>query len=193
MTLHRTTVQSDLQIDLNDPASCLSRGLKVVEYPCACALRIIDRVMTPETRELEPDQYVGIRSYRFKTPLDRFSIYITFANLKAVPDSAYPTLKWRIQLGVGQENERTVEGTYTPDGPNEVGLLVSFCSGMLFSTMDLCFNIDDPSGQDRSMTFQLGAHLMLATTCFPIANCGENGTITWIRPPTQPTPVILAT
>lgn len=190
MTLNRTPLKADYQIDLNDDAQCIRRKLQVKEFPC-CALQIKDSNIVPETRELQSDEYVGVRGYRFKTPLDRFSIYLTFARLLAVPGHPYPTLKWRIQLGVGQENERMIEGQYTPTKDDETGLLVSFCSGMLFSSMDLCFNISDPSGHNRAMYFQLGAHLMLATTCFPIANCGENGTITWIRPPTQPTPTII--
>lgn len=191
MTLHRTPVREDYQIDMRERAACGEKLRLFRQHSCGCAVEWADRIQDPVSALLDADQYNGIRSYIFPSPMDRFSIYLTFDRLVAVESFAYPTLKWRIQLGIGPENERAVEGSYTPEKSNETGLLLSFCSGTMFSTLDFCANVIDPSGQKRPLYFVLGGQAMLATTCFPIASTGENGTITYIRPPTQPTPVII--
>ncbi len=193
MTLNRTPVKADYQVDFRSKASCEKSAVSLELFPCGCALQWTDRKIVPVRPEsLESDEYIGVRSYYFPTPMDRFSIYATFQGIPAaaVPP-AFPSLKWRIQLGVGPSNERAIEGVYTPTEANETGLIVSFCSGVIFRTLDFCVNIEDLSGANRAMIFALGGEAMLATTCFPLASAGENGTITWIRKPTQPTPIVI--
>jgi hypothetical protein len=193
MALHRTPVNVDYQIDFADPASCRKNKAK---YECfdSLSVKFIDGQISPSLPEnLENDEYVGIRSYLFDRPLDRFSIYISFVGPRPSASNQYPRLKWRIQLGIGPENERVIEGEYLPSETNETGLLVSFCSARIFRTLDVCVNIVDYQGNSsRSpLQFSLGGYAHLSNSCVPIATTGENGTITWIAKDYRPTPVIL--
>jgi hypothetical protein len=194
MALHRTPVKVDYQIDFADPASCRKNNAKYEEYD-SLAVKFIDgQISAVIPSNLESDQYIGVRSYMFDRPVDRFSIYVTFYGPKAMPGNVFPTLKWRIQVGIGPENERAVEGSYTPSEMNETGLLLSFCAGRIFRTVDFCMNIVDAQGATISnipMQLSLGGYAHLSNSCFPTATTGEDGTITWIAKDYRPTVVIL--
>lgn len=194
MALNRTPVPVDYQIDFADPASCRKNKAKYQEFS-SLAVKFIDgqiSAVIPES--LESDQYIGVRSYMFDRPVDRFSIYVTFYGPKARSGNTFPTLKWRIQLGIGPDNERAIEGEYTPSEMNETGLLLSFCSARIFRTLDFCVNIVDEQGgtlPNSPMQLSLGGYAHLSNSCFPIATTGEDGTITWIAKDYRPTAVIL--
>lgn len=192
MTLHRTNVPVDQQIDLRDKTECRKNRAEYQLIDRPVLAKFSDGQISPSIPEsLEPTEYVGVRSYIFDDAINQFTIYITFVSLNPT-NGVYPTLNWRIQLGIGPENERSIEGSYTPTEKNESGLLVSFCSSRMFRTLDLAVNIlMNGAASRKNMQFSLGGYGHLSVTCFPVAVTGENGTITWMAKDYRPTPIIL--
>lgn len=199
MVLHRTKVPQEYEIDFGDPQfySKIRQG-DADMYCRPLIARWVDRVINPAQNVglTNPNDYLGLRSYRFPGPIDRFSIYLNFVRLESVPNFPLPTLHWRIQLGVGPIGERFVEGFYTPEGPNETGLLVSVCTGRLFNVIEFATRVEDQAppnskNEKRACMFVLSGFAQLGTTCLPITQTGENGTITWIAQPTVPTTIVI--
>lgn len=155
--------------------------------------RVVDgRTLIPTPSSVGSVDFIPLRAWRFPGPIDQLTMFISFGEIVALTGLNYPTLHFKILVGMGGTTDHVVTGSYTPANKtqatdkDEMGMLVQYC-GRIFDTIELHVRAADPAAPTiRKFGFSLGMYAIIAQGhCESRAQTGLNGLITFVAPTYQ--------
>ena len=158
------------------------------------AYKVIDgRVLIPTQNPASPNGFIPLRAWKFPGPIDMFTMYMSVAEIVTLAGFAYPSLDYKILVGMGGVTDHVVTGTYTPPtktqatDPDDMGLLAQYC-GRVFDTIELHVFVDDPAHvadplNARKFPFSVAMYAVLDRGhCESKAQTGVNGDVSFVAP-----------
>jgi len=175
------------------PPSGSDCGPQVKYFKTICGAsdlyKLIDgRVLVPVPPTTDNSIFIPLRAWKFPDPVSVVTMYILFNDIKAIMGFAFPTMYWRILVGMGGTTDRVAEGTYLPPDNSssslaEQGMLFQY-GGRLFDTIELHVRFEDPSEANaqkaRQVSFMLAMYAYLTGHADSIVQTGLNGNVTYV-------------